>query len=273
MDNLTSRAREFVQRLAQQYGVTQDTVYSLLNALRNSGGSMAQFQIPELGGSGQWMRGGMTMVGDMFNNQLKSTVDGLCLQLSELLAQGEVFMQSQRPPAASSQQQQQGGGFQQQGGMYSSSNWWPAELGIPSSSGSQNNMQYAYFPESRRLAISINGQTSVYDTLDHQISGVSQQQSGTSSVSFASQYGNVFLENLPLVSGPGTPNQTQPHQYARQQQPNPQPSVADVVMNSVNSASSEDIFATIEKLASLKEKGILSDDEFAKKKSELLARL
>jgi hypothetical protein len=40
---------------------------TLLQALVNSNGTMAQFSHWELGGGGQWMRGGMTMVGDMFN--------------------------------------------------------------------------------------------------------------------------------------------------------------------------------------------------------------
>ena len=34
-----------------------------------------------------------------------------------------------------------------------------------------------------------------------------------------------------------------------------------------------DVFATIEKLAELRDKGILSEQEFATKKAELLARL
>src|SRR5271169_3970317 len=58
---------------------------TLLQALVNSNGSMAQFNHSELGGGGQWMRGGMTMVGDMFNYGLKSKVDGLCSELSQLL--------------------------------------------------------------------------------------------------------------------------------------------------------------------------------------------
>ena len=32
------------------------------------------------------MRGGMTMVGDMFNYGLKAKVDGLCSELSQILA-------------------------------------------------------------------------------------------------------------------------------------------------------------------------------------------
>ena len=57
---------------------------------------MAQFTHPELGGSGQWMQGGMTMVGDMFNNALKAQVDGLCAELSRFLAQHPGVLQSLR---------------------------------------------------------------------------------------------------------------------------------------------------------------------------------
>ncbi len=59
-----------------------------------------------------------------------------------------------------------------------SGNWWPAELGYASGSGAQNNIRYAYFSNTRRLAVDINGQVTVYDTLDNQIGGVSQQQGG-----------------------------------------------------------------------------------------------
>ena len=60
---------------------------TLLQALVNGNGMMAQFNHRELGGNGQWMLGGMTMVGDMFNHGLKAKVDGLCSELSQLLAQ------------------------------------------------------------------------------------------------------------------------------------------------------------------------------------------
>ncbi len=52
---------------------------------------MAQFYHPDLGGGGQWMRGGMTMVGDMFNGGLQVTVAGLCSELSSLLASQQVL--------------------------------------------------------------------------------------------------------------------------------------------------------------------------------------
>jgi hypothetical protein len=40
----------------------------------------------------------------------------------------------------------------------------------------------------------------VYDTLDHQIGGVSQQQGSGGSLTFTSQYGTVSVSSLPIVS-------------------------------------------------------------------------
>ena len=40
----------------------------------------------------------------------------------------------------------------------------------------------------------------VYDTLDHQIGGVSQQQGAGASLTFTSQHGTVPVASLPVVS-------------------------------------------------------------------------
>ncbi|HEX5656185.1 MAG TPA: SHOCT domain-containing protein [Polyangiales bacterium] len=248
MQLLTDAAWNDLSNIAQRYGVSTDAARTLLDALWRGNGSMAQFNHPELGGYGQWMRGGMTMVGDMFNNGLKATVDNLCAELNRLLERGNPYVQ---------QAQSQGGG----GG-----NWWPSELGSPNSSGGQNNIRYAYFSGSRRLAIEEGGVVTVYDTLQHQIGGVSQQQSGGHSLTFSSQFGNVDLSQLPVVSG----NQPQAQYQAPQQPHNPAPSYSSSSSSSDNEA---DIFAKIEKLANLRQKGVLSDDEFNAKKAELLSRI
>ena len=85
MRQLTADGRRIIDEVAQRHGVSGDAVLSLLDSLIAGGGSMAQFSHPELGGMGQWSRGGMTMVGDMFNNALKARVDALCAELSDLL--------------------------------------------------------------------------------------------------------------------------------------------------------------------------------------------
>jgi hypothetical protein len=271
MQQLTPAGQQAIQNLAQRYGVSVDAVATLLAAVSAGGGTMAQFYHPELGGGGQWMRGGMTMVGDMFNSRLQGTVSGLCSELSSLLGSEQVFA----PPPAPS------GNFMSSNRM-SSNGWWPAELGSPSSSGGQNDSRYAYFPEARRLAINRNGQVSVYDTLDHQIGGVQQQQGGNSgSLSFSSQFGTFTVESLPLLNpAPHQPAQQQPLPQQAPWAPPPQaaapyypePPSPQGAPSSLSSSSS-DIIAAIERLGQLRERGILTDEEFRNKKAELLARL
>src|SRR6476620_12596568 len=68
LPRLTDQGLQKINDLARHYGVSADAVMTLLQALLNSKGTMAQFDHRELGGAGQWMPGGMTMVGDMFNH-------------------------------------------------------------------------------------------------------------------------------------------------------------------------------------------------------------
>jgi hypothetical protein len=198
LQRLTDQGWQKITELAQHYGVSTDAVMSLLQAVVNGNGTMAQFNHSELGGGGQWMQGGMTMVGDMFNHGLKYKVDGLCTELSQLLSQ-QPFV----PSLQTSQSQLQGDNpvnLFVPGLSAGSGSWWPAELGSPSGSGGQNNVRYAYFSNARRLAVEINGNVTVYDTLDHQIGGVSQQQGAGGSVTLSSQYGTVDVSRLPVVS-------------------------------------------------------------------------
>jgi hypothetical protein len=279
LQRLTDQGQQKINELAQRYGVSTDAVMTLLQALVNSNGTMAQFNHWELGGGGQWMLGGMTMVGDMFNHGLKSKVDGLCSELSQLLAQ-QPFV----PFPASFQSQGQGAGQQQQQGGYggvgpglvslfvpeapgrASGQWWPPGLGFPNGTGAQNQVRYAYFNQAHRLAVDLNGLVTVYDTLDHQIGGVSQQQGSGGSLTFTSQYGTVSVANLPVVSVDGVPsNAPEPHAAPAPVQP-PEPYRAEATQES-------DIFVKIERLADLQQKGILSPEEFAAKKAELLSRL
>ena len=86
MRQLSPAGQQMIHELAQRYGFSDDGVLSMLQSVINGNGSMAQFCHPDFSGSGQWMRGGMTMVSDMFNNQLKGRVDNLCATLADLVA-------------------------------------------------------------------------------------------------------------------------------------------------------------------------------------------
>jgi hypothetical protein len=241
-------------------------------AVLNGNGSMAQFSHGEFAGSGQWMQGGMIMLGDMFNNYLKGRVDNLCQDISNILADQPGLLRS-----GSFQSQSQGGaGYQHQasGAPTGASslfipdpedNWWPQDLGSPSATGSQNNVRYAYFANSRRLAVKTGGDVFVYDTLDHQIGGFSQQQGMGSSIIFSSQYGTVNLSSLPLTSRNG--------QSVAPPPPPPVQAPFVAAPQAAMSGAGDDIIAAIERLGSLKDKGILTENEFASKKAELLSRL
>jgi len=61
-------------------------------------------------------------------------------------------------------------------------------------------VRYAYFAAARRLALEIAGRVTIYDTLDHIISGVAQQQGEASTLRFQSQYGIVTPGHLLRVA-------------------------------------------------------------------------
>lgn len=84
-----------------------------------------------------------------------------------------------------------------------SGDWWPGGMGHPNSVGSQSGMRYAYFARAKRLAIERDGVVTLYDTQDHQIGGVSPQQTLSGSLRFASQHGAVEVTSLPVVNGGG----------------------------------------------------------------------
>jgi hypothetical protein len=263
MQQVTPEGQYLINDLSLRYNLSKDAVVHMIIAVNNGGGSMAQFNCPELGGGGQWMRGGMTMVGDMFNYGLKATVDNLCAEISNALVNTQVF------PVVPA-------------GTPGSSQWWPAELGVPFSSGGQNNIRYAVFPQ--RLAVEQNGKVTIYDTLGHQISGVSQQQGGDTSLSFSSQYGSVSVNNLPIVSGGNQSQDSNSRGFQNSNAPPLQTNFAQSYFNEPTSHpapqsavksqnSSSDIVALLEGLGRLRDAGVLSQSEFEAKKSDLLSRI
>ncbi len=305
MPNLSEAGNQFVQTIAQRDGVSTDAATHMLVAVHNGNGTMAQFNHPEFGGCGQWMQGGMTMVSDLFNHQLKYLVDNVCNDIANELAshqlvpfRGSFQSQSQNGSAA---QAQAAGVIGSENSLFvpdPATNWWPIELGTPAAIGSQNNVRYAYFPTSRRLAVTTGGEAWVYDTMNHQIGGFSQQQGIGGSITFTSQYGTVNLSTLPLVSRGGVPQTptppaanpvspspvspslvVEPESAPQSSPPNQNPpseasmSPSESTGQTPSSPSQENIIDTLDRLGGLMEKGYISEEEFALKKSELLGRL
>ena len=224
--------------IARKHGVDQGAVVALLLAMERGGGRQAQFNHPDLGGMGQWSRGGMLMVGDMFNAGLKAKVAALCADVATLVGDDLLAKDAVTPD----------------------SRWWPGDFGQPASSGSQNHRRYAVFPDIHRLVIDDGGTVTIYDTADHRITGLGQQQGGGHSLSLNSQRGPVRLDSLAVVDGD-----------AVQDSPPPADTASPLPDRGEDEAGG--VFAKIERLADLHAKGIVSQAEFETKKAELLARI
>ncbi|MDZ7603314.1 MAG: SHOCT domain-containing protein, partial [Hoeflea sp.] len=151
MTELTEAGRQALARIASRHGVSEEAIEHVLQAVVAGQGTLAQFNHPDLGGMGQWSLGGMTMVGDLFNTQLKARVEAICVDVAQLLGEASTL----HPRADSSQTRSQSGSPGDAASLFvsggasglSSGTWWPGELGHPASTGTQNRMRYAWFPQ------------------------------------------------------------------------------------------------------------------------------
>jgi hypothetical protein len=178
----------FISRVAMRHSVSPDAVRTILKALRSGGGTMAQFSHADFGGMSQWSPG-MTMVGDMFNNGLKSKLNAVCTELAEYAA----HIRSKHRGNTSEDNEVSEVSYRSGQTL----DWWPADLGTPSAVGAQNDLRYAVFPG--RLAIKDGQQIDVFDTGHHQILGVAQAQSRDQTLTFKSQDGLVRVKDLRKV--------------------------------------------------------------------------
>jgi hypothetical protein len=74
--------------------------------------------------------------------------------------------------------------------------WWPEDLGKPDSTGSQNNLRYAYFDQKQRLAVDDGSGIKLYDTGGKRISGFAQAQGSGSSLRFTTDQGTIGVGDL-----------------------------------------------------------------------------
>ncbi|MDM0028301.1 SHOCT domain-containing protein [Variovorax saccharolyticus] len=226
-----------LERVADRQGFGLGAAQELWRGMALGQGAMAQFDHAEFGGHGQWLRGGMLMIGDMVNAPLKVRVAALCEDLSRLYAEHPEWHAAalaRRDVAAGA--------------------WWPEGLDSPSSTGARNGVGYAFFPAQRRLAIHRDGRVELFDTGDHLIGAVAQQEGDIASLRFASQHGPVSAESLRRVETVDPPAPTLP--------PPPRSDLLGTL----------DTLA-LERLAALRGRGVLTEAEFIAKKTELLGRL
>jgi hypothetical protein len=178
---------DLVDRLAKKHSVSPAAVQVVLAALRSGGGRMAQFSHADFGGMSQWSPG-MSMVGDMFNTQLKAKLDALCSDIAAHLDTAE-----------------SAGGVRPEGDEVSyrswtrSEDWWPAGLGRPGRRAERSPLRGLPRDPSagdRRSRYRLG--------IRHRIAsvfGVAQAQSADRTLTFTSQDGLVRIADLSKVSG------------------------------------------------------------------------
>lgn len=294
MSQHNSQWQQKLTELTQKYQLSEHAIMVLWQALIKGNGKMAQFNHPELGGVGQWLPGGLTMISDMSNSYLKMVIDNLCGELSILIQEdyfNPIKWNEPLSPQGSRQQQQQSQGNIDNSEIvkaqpFNYGPWWPIELGAPTLSGSQNGLLYAYFAHKQRLVLEKQGEIFVYNSLHHQIIGVSQQQSSSGQLLlFTSPDGTFAVTDLPLVSSFTRPvhepsaKESNPHtdiiakaEKIKEMLPRAALKI-EPLTKPADESPQPDIFSTIKKLAELKDQGIISEQEFEAKKTELLSRL
>ena len=104
---------------------------------------MAQFSHADFGGMSRWSPG-TSMVGDMFNPQLKSKLDALCTDIAAHLASEKIIG---------------GGQLSVDAGIV---RLVASGLGRPGAVGVPKDLRYAVFPEARRLVIDDRGSVSIF---------------------------------------------------------------------------------------------------------------
>jgi hypothetical protein len=77
--------------------------------------------------------------------------------------------------------------------------WWPEDLGAPASTGSQNDIRYAFFPAKRRLVIERKDRLEIYDSGEYAIEGVMQSLVHEHALRFSSNGRNFALDVLDEV--------------------------------------------------------------------------
>ena len=171
-------AEDRIAAIAARHGLSVGAVGALDEALRRGLGGGGQWSHPDLGGMGQWSGGGMLQIGDMFNDGLKARVRAALDDLART------------PPAAATDSAL---------GTPAPGAWWPDDLGQPASTGAQNAMRYACFPDRRRLVVERDGRTTLYDTGSRRLTGFAQAQGRDQTLTVSGPDGPATLDDLAIV--------------------------------------------------------------------------
>lgn len=173
--------------IAQKHGFNPGAVKFMAQAIQKAGGRFAQWQHPGLGGFGQWLPGMTTL--SPREPGLEIRLNALCQDLMTLVQETARAGRDGNSPGKEDPV------------------WWPKTLGLqPDLTGAQGGVRYAYFADSRRLAVEDgeDARVTVYDTADHQVHAVRQVPGAKGNrLVLQCQRGETDLAALTVVEPPG----------------------------------------------------------------------
>ena len=287
MRNLTPAGQQLIEEAAQRHGFSTDAVMSMLESVIRGNGSMAQSRTPNLVAPANGCFGGMTMVSDMFNNYLKGRVDGLCSELSRLIAsQPDMIRSGSFQSQSQGIQRQDGGGLQhQQSAGYGGSNQQQTAAGPvghrePVCSGRPRHLWRLVARRSLGSpTVPVLRTTSAMPSSHGPAPGHRSEWQGDGIRHARSPDQRVLAaaipRRIPHLCEPARPGcrRHPPGCLGRWGSAAGVAARAGGARQHSSPSREADVFATIEKLAQLHAKGILSEEEFSAKKAELLSRL
>jgi hypothetical protein len=135
----------------------------------------------------------MLMIHAGADRQLRTRVEGLLDEVAAVVRGSETaapaaLQRDPGSPAAASRVDLPAG-----------ESWWPASYGHPTAHGCQSGIRYALFPGRHCVLVQIGSRIDCYDTADHQVHGVGQQQGHSSRLVLSTATGEVPLDRLECI--------------------------------------------------------------------------
>lgn len=194
MVELTPQGRARVVALSARHGASFEATLTLLRALIEGDGKSARFDHPELGGAGEWLAGGPTILSDLFNHDLKAKVAALCGDLAAMLdqvdkeiaidaASGDTFAVRLFEPT--------------QAPRDDAEPFWPAAWSVPDRVVRTPDLSYAVFDQAQRLALIEGGQVAHLATDQRRIERLKREADGL--IVAETDQGEVMLEEYGLA--------------------------------------------------------------------------